>query len=197
MVPTNKNLIWGAVVIVGGVGLALLFRREETPALPDRTQTLANPTLPRRSPPPSFAEPAIRLSPLRGGDFADFETTPSKLPPNGEPFAAGSGNSRPTVKYGKSTESDFLPTMPSAITHLNPAKRHVLRDGDTLSALAQRYLGSASRANEIYEFNRQILKDPDLLPIGKTIQIPSGGDVSFREPKDQPLLRPLPPPLVE
>ena len=49
---------------------------------------------------------------------------------------------------------------------------HVVRDGDSLEDLAERYLGSRSRWNEIYEANRELLSNPELLPIGKTLQIP-------------------------
>ena len=51
-------------------------------------------------------------------------------------------------------------------------RNYRLRDGDTLEGLAQRFLGSAARAEEIYALNRQTLSTPDLLPIGTTIVIP-------------------------
>jgi nucleoid-associated protein YgaU len=59
-------------------------------------------------------------------------------------------------------------------------RNYRLRDGDTLESLAQRFLGSAARAEEIYALNRQALSTPDLLPIGTTIVIPpkSVGDES-------------------
>jgi nucleoid-associated protein YgaU len=47
-----------------------------------------------------------------------------------------------------------------------------LRDGDTLPELAQRFLGSTSRAPEIYDANRDLLSSPDLLPVGLSIVIP-------------------------
>lgn len=50
---------------------------------------------------------------------------------------------------------------------------HRIRDGDTLSGLARRYLGSRERYWEIYDANRDRLKDPDLLPIGVEIRIPT------------------------
>jgi nucleoid-associated protein YgaU len=45
-------------------------------------------------------------------------------------------------------------------------------DGDTLSSLAQHYLGDAGRWAEIYELTRDLLKDPDILPIDARIKIP-------------------------
>jgi len=46
-------------------------------------------------------------------------------------------------------------------------------DGDTLESIAQRLLGSAARAGEIYAANRGDLDSPELLPIGLKIVIPS------------------------
>jgi len=51
-------------------------------------------------------------------------------------------------------------------------RTHYLRDGDTLEALAERFLGSRERAVEIYEANRDTIFRPDLLPVGKAITIP-------------------------
>lgn len=53
-----------------------------------------------------------------------------------------------------------------------PARRHTIHDGDTLEGLATRYLGDPRRASEILELNRQVLFDPQLLPIGVSILMP-------------------------
>ncbi|MEO0531175.1 MAG: LysM peptidoglycan-binding domain-containing protein [Planctomycetota bacterium] len=57
-----------------------------------------------------------------------------------------------------------------------PAKatytKHVVTDGDTLASLAERYLGEASRASELFELNRDRLENPDLLPIGMVLLTP-------------------------
>lgn len=52
-------------------------------------------------------------------------------------------------------------------------RKHVIQSGDTLSTLARQYLGSSSRYKEIYEANRQVLRNEDNLPEGTTIVIPS------------------------
>ncbi len=52
------------------------------------------------------------------------------------------------------------------------ARTHRIVDGDSLPAIAQRYLGSAARANEIFELNRNVLSDPELLPIGLELKLP-------------------------
>jgi len=48
---------------------------------------------------------------------------------------------------------------------------HRIVDGDTLPSLAQRYLGSANRFNEIFFANRDRLPRADLLPIGMELRI--------------------------
>jgi len=52
------------------------------------------------------------------------------------------------------------------------ARTHKVVDGDTLSALAERYLGSADRGREIFEANREVLPSPEILPIGVELKIP-------------------------
>ena len=51
-------------------------------------------------------------------------------------------------------------------------RTYTLRDGDTLAKLAKRHLGSADRANEIYQLNRDRLTNADLLPVGVEIELP-------------------------
>lgn len=56
------------------------------------------------------------------------------------------------------------------------AERSVLytvRSGDTLSGIAQRYYGEASRFNEIFEANRPMLSDPNLIYPGQVLRIPN------------------------
>jgi LysM repeat protein len=61
-------------------------------------------------------------------------------------------------------------------------RTHRIVDGDTLSKLASRYLGRADRFLEIFEFNRDVLASPDLLPIGSTLKIPSRRDKAPASP---------------
>ncbi|MGD9721674.1 MAG: LysM peptidoglycan-binding domain-containing protein [Pirellulales bacterium] len=49
---------------------------------------------------------------------------------------------------------------------------HTIADGDTLSRLAEQYLGRSERYLEIFELNRGVLSSPDLLPIGVVLKIP-------------------------
>ncbi|NHF73013.1 peptidoglycan-binding protein LysM [Paracoccus xiamenensis] len=50
---------------------------------------------------------------------------------------------------------------------------HTVKKGETLSAIAQHYLGKASRYPEIFEANRPMLSDPDKIYPGQTLRIPA------------------------
>lgn len=51
-------------------------------------------------------------------------------------------------------------------------RTHVVREGETLSSLAAKYLGSSARFHEIYEANRDVLRSPNDLRDGVTLVIP-------------------------
>jgi nucleoid-associated protein YgaU len=51
-------------------------------------------------------------------------------------------------------------TLPGDTPMQPPPRIYVVRRGDTLSAIAQRELGNASRWPEIFERNRDVISDP-------------------------------------
>ncbi len=51
---------------------------------------------------------------------------------------------------------------------------YIIQKGDTLSAIAKKYLGNASAYPKIFEANREVIKDPDLIYPGQKIRIPLG-----------------------
>jgi hypothetical protein len=59
-------------------------------------------------------------------------------------------------------------------------RTHIVVDGDTLQKLAGRYLDDPSRSWEIYQLNQDMLRGPELLPIGSLLKIPP------REPRHEP-----------
>jgi len=50
--------------------------------------------------------------------------------------------------------------------------RYVVKSGDSLSKIAARTLGKAGRYTEIFEDNKDILKDPNLIKPGQVLKIP-------------------------
>ncbi len=79
--------------------------------------------------------------------------------------------------------SQYSEVRPTYETRLRPppangARVHIIRDGDSLTALAQKYLGDSRRADEIFELNRALLPGPEMLPIGAELQLPALGNTS-------------------
>jgi len=63
----------------------------------------------------------------------------------------------------------------SAPTQTEEVEFHVIEKGDTLWALAKRYYGDGNAYPRIFEANREVIKDPDLIFPGQKIRIPKGG----------------------
>lgn len=54
-----------------------------------------------------------------------------------------------------------------------PTERyHMVAAGDTLGHIAQKYYGKASAYMKIFEANRDILDDPNLIKVGQKLKIP-------------------------
>ncbi|MFP5417448.1 MAG: LysM peptidoglycan-binding domain-containing protein [Actinomycetes bacterium] len=70
-----------------------------------------------------------------------------------------------------------------------PSTEVRVREGDTLRRLAGRHLGDPARWPEIYELNRQLVKDPDLIRVGWVLRVPRSvapADVSQPPPPPRP-----------
>lgn len=50
---------------------------------------------------------------------------------------------------------------------------HTVQKGETLSAIAQKYLGSANKYHAIFEANKPMLTDPDKIYPGQKLRIPA------------------------
>jgi nucleoid-associated protein YgaU len=49
---------------------------------------------------------------------------------------------------------------------------HVVQKGETLSKIAEQYYGDPSLYPKIFEANRDILKDPNLIRVGQKLRVP-------------------------
>jgi nucleoid-associated protein YgaU len=49
---------------------------------------------------------------------------------------------------------------------------YTIQKGDTLSAIAKQFYGKSSEYPRIFEANREVIKDPDLIYPGQVIRIP-------------------------
>lgn len=64
--------------------------------------------------------------------------------------------------------SEPIDDIPAATT-----QTYVVEKGDTLSAIAQRVYGQASAWKRIFDANRDLLDDPDLIKPGQTLKLPA------------------------
>lgn len=52
---------------------------------------------------------------------------------------------------------------------------HKVSKGENLSVIAKKYLGDANKYTDIFNANKDILKNPDLIQIGQELKIPFPG----------------------
>jgi hypothetical protein len=107
--------------------------------------------------------------------------TPFVSPPPQQqqsPFSQGGFSAPPPATPASQAPPAYVPPayVPPAY---NPPpavleRTHIVVDGDTLTDIAEHYLGSGKRYNEIFAANRDLLQHPDLLPIGARLRIPAG-----------------------
>ena len=69
-----------------------------------------------------------------------------------------------------------MPSRPATINPPTIADRYTVVAGDTLSHIAQRHYGKASRWPAIFEANRDKLSDPDRIFPGQVLRIPVDDD---------------------
>ena len=67
----------------------------------------------------------------------------------------------------------FGTTTPLGTTSATEHRMHDVVSGDTLSALAKKYYGDASKYPKIFEANRDQLNDPDKIKVGQKLRIPT------------------------
>jgi phage tail protein X len=59
------------------------------------------------------------------------------------------------------------------IRHAQTARTYTVRAGDTLSTIAQRFYGNAADWQVIYQANRSVIQNPNLIYAGEVLEIPS------------------------
>ena len=183
------RILVAAGVLVAGVIAAWPFRRQAPPA---SAVAIASPVLDvtfRRqditlelsqsmetSPAALLGEP----QPEDGASFSRFasglevEPKAGQLPPDMAPaFSSYATVVSESLERKDSAHASWRPgTRFAPPTRTGPWKRHRITDGDTLSRIAEQYYGVASSASAIFEANADVLKDPEVLPLGKIIRIP-------------------------
>ena len=185
------------IMIVGFAG-AFCFRKPDPNrnALPDlKQEDLINqqiaelrmrPYLPESEPPRS-ADRSATYNPLRE-QFAAWNTEGSQNPPGEVPAPIGMltpletpadspfyeqqrTNSRQENRPTNQTAAISLRNDP-APDESSSATTHIVQPGETLSGIAYRYFGSASKYLDLFEANRDQLSSPNDLRPGITLKIP-------------------------
>jgi nucleoid-associated protein YgaU len=188
--PSVRVAVAAGILFVGIVA-ALLFRSEVSPVEPSKSPP-PEVVVHRESFPATerVASASIESAPrdTRPRLTGAIEEAPSELAsPNSDrapndPNSSDPGSSAPwrVTDLGSAPlpgSAGLVPRNPAGTVYgsrlADEARRtHTIVDGDTLFYLAERYLGDGERYLEIFEANRDVLSDPDLLVLGAVLRIP-------------------------
>lgn len=165
--PTG--VIAAVAVLAIGAGLATLFYRQAPP--PVESTAHDEPIRHRAEDGPRFLM-EVRSSPPPVSNLVE---EPAEAPRRQDPMDRITG--LPLFEADDALMPRIAEHYPAPDEATRPANaraiEHRVIDGDTLAALAERYLGDAGRATEVFEANRDVLSDPELLPIGAVLKIPA------------------------
>ncbi len=131
------------------------------PALPPKQHVDGPQSQPQR---PAVLQPGARpplpqLSEFGStGSFAKKAQLPPSISPSGPVPAATSAPARDPQRSSVRATTEQM---------------HTIVNGDTLDRISRRYLGDASWADVIYRMNSGLISDPNRLPLGEKIRIPS------------------------
>ena len=54
-------------------------------------------------------------------------------------------------------------------------QEYIVKGGDTLSKIAEQFLGNGAKWEKVYEANRDSVKNPNYIYIGQKLNIPADG----------------------
>jgi nucleoid-associated protein YgaU len=80
--------------------------------------------------------------------------------------------SKPDFSNVRSGGSSTASAVPQPTDTIGSGKTYVVVEGDSLSKIARREYGDASKWPTIYEANKDVITDPDLIFPGQELQIP-------------------------
>lgn len=201
IMPLGKKIGLVAVVLLASLATAWAVRKEtppddDTSAAPashefvepvTRRLSADSSARPPRAPLPFRLAPqneAVLGAPVAatGTGGRDSITLPPSYPRALSPVGALLRSLEEDSAADNSPQTESGPDLsgPTTSPELSPRpaaegsapRTHKIADGDTLTRLAAHYLGSSERYLEIYEYNRDVLTSPDLLPIGKVLKLP-------------------------
>jgi nucleoid-associated protein YgaU len=83
-----------------------------------------------------------------------------------------SSAAKPDFSNVQSGGSSTAPHAPEPVATNGSGKTYVVVKGDSLSKIAKREYGDASKWRRIYEANKDLIKDPDLIYPGQELKVP-------------------------
>ena len=95
--------------------------------------------------------------------------------PQAESTVAATPSVSSAPEASSSPRGQYRPVKARAATRNDDslaARRHTVKEGETLYGLAQQYYGDGDKFIDIYRVNREVLKTPDQLPPGTELLIP-------------------------
>ena len=121
-------------------------------------------------------------------------TATSKPRPGRPPKMADSfADAMQKQRVARAEPAVMVPPVSRRVRYAQPkqtsdrSRTHLVRDGDSLQSISQRYYGTAVQAEFIYEQNASQLTSPDLLPIGLRLVVPRRTPIAG--PSREPLKR--------
>lgn len=111
---------------------------------------------------------AIWAGMREAGPMRDLSTLERGAPPSPPDVAAAPRG----VPPAPDPDAAASPSYTTAIDDERPLREYVVVEGDTLETIAVRHYGDASRADAIYEANRDQIRDPAHLHTGQTLILP-------------------------
>ena len=103
---------------------------------------------------------------------------PSKEEVTGTKPATGGASKPGLVEVAKPpamTEKPAVEAVAARKPHAKATRTYVVASGDTLTTIARNVLGDGSRWRQIYELNRDKIKNPDVLLEGTELKLPDNG----------------------
>jgi len=79
---------------------------------------------------------------------------------------------RPDFSNVSSGGSSTAPAAPQPTDTIGSGKTYVVVEGDSLSKIAKREYGDAGKWRTIYEANKDLINDPDLIYPGQELKVP-------------------------
>lgn len=84
----------------------------------------------------------------------------------------------PAEEIGGRTVASTAPAAASSSSSAQPKPAapatYVVKSGDSLATIAQRFLGSKSKWKKLHEMNRDVVEDPDDLKVGTVLKVANG-----------------------